>query len=269
MYKVLHLFGYLIPVIPLARSLKNENRRFYVFIEQPLIGIATTPLALIFTEWFLGIHTVFNGTFVRNTFEIYFAYQTAQVVRDGVNTDIHIKKRAKIFLNWFYSAVTYIIFTAGDRLAFAQSSSEKAYAYALVTFSLLWPVLSQILNTILWTPILFSKFPKKSLLKQLQSNSVVLSSLLKEEQKKVHKLQKKSEKDFTGELGEAQWNLRWIQWFYEGKIGTVRYWMIKTSVASLIAVIMTTLYFFLLFNMIGVDKEVNGIVLLLWSSVLK
>lgn len=269
MKKLVHFLGYMIPVIPLARSVKNENRRFYVFIEQPLIGIATTPLALIFAEWLLGIHTAFNATFLRNTFEIYLAYQMAQVIRDGVNTDIHVKRHAKIFLNWFYSAVTYIIFTAGDRLAFAQNTSEKAYAYALVTFSLLWPVLSQFLSTVVWTPILFSKFPKKTLLKQLQLSSVNLSSLLKLAKEKVRTLRKISGKDVTDELHDAQWNLRWTQWFHEKKIGTIRYWMIKTGVASLIAVLMTALYFLLRWSVVGLDAGGEGIFLKFWENIFK
>lgn len=232
------ILGYIFPLLPLIRSLKDQDRRFYVFLEQPLIGIVVTFASLYIAEVITNGSFVYNTNFWRDFFEVYMAYQLANIIRDGVNTDSHIKLRSKVLLNWYYSVISYVLFTAADRIAKAKNTEELVFAYSIVLFSIIWPVFSQAISTYLWTPILFSKFPKRSLLIRLSDISISQTELLKDE------------KDL--------WNIRWIKWYRNSKnlkIKIVKYWFIKTLVGLVIGIAMTTIYFWLRWSLVGKNPD--------------
>lgn len=232
------ILGYIIPVIPLLRTFKDQNRRFYVFIEQPLIGLITTPISAVFANWILKIPSQFNPEFVWSMVEVYISYQVATVIRDGVNTDPEISHLKKVILNWFYSAASYAIFTAGGKILAAHNQAELSFAYALVGFSFLWPLFSQTLSTYLWTPIFFAKFPKRKLLKLLFNPKISLKQLKLE--------------------SANSWDQIWINWCQKRahnhlQIRRVEYWFIKTGLAVIVAILMTTVYFIARWNLVGIS----------------
>lgn len=231
------ILALIFPIIPLLRSLKDRDRRFYVFIEQPLISVLVTFASLYISEELTHTAHSFNPVFIRNFLEVYLSYQLANIIRDGVNTDAQIRGRIKLLLNWYYSVLSYVIFTAVDRLARAKTEEERVFAWGIVIFSILWPIFSQTSSTYIWTPILFSKFPKRTLLIKLSDISLSLSELLKDE------------KDY--------WNIKWIYWFRKSntlKLKMIQYWLIKTVIGVLIGVLMTTVYYLLRWNLVGVDS---------------
>ena len=261
MNKLLKFLEYLIPIIPLKKSFENVDRRFFVFIEQPLIGLFATPISLVLSEIFIGINIQFDLSFTRSVFEVYFAYQLAQLVRDGVNTDENIKNKYKVLLNWFYSVLSYSLFTAGDKLVFANTIDEKLFAYSLITFSFIWPIISQISTTYIWTPIMYHAFPKRTQLLKLFNNSI-------------------NEVNFTIKYNaenylEKLFIKKWINWFNKSNHNSnqliskkIQYWLIKTVYASSAAIIMTSLYFTLRWLLVGINPNLNSPILLIWQKLL-
>lgn len=230
------MLGFIIPFLPLFRSLKDRDRRFYVFIEQPVIGLVVTLASLYIAEELAAKVHNFDAAFARNFLEIYLAYQAANIIRDGVNTDSTITGKKKVFLNWYYSVASYVLFTASDRLAKAKNEQELLFAYGIVLFSLLWPIFSQVTSTYLWTNLLFSKFPRRSLLVRLSDLSISQAELLREE------------KDV--------WNIRWINWFRKSrnlKVRNLQYWIIKTVLGVGIGIVMTTLYYLSRWSLVGMQ----------------
>lgn len=231
-----NIIGFVVPIVPLFRSLKDRDRRFYVFVEQPLISILVTFVSLYISEELTDIPHNLNLLFWRNFIEVYLSYQLANIIRDGVNTDLGIKQNLKVLLNWYYSVLSYVLFTAADRLAKAKNEQELVFAWGIVLFSIIWPIFSQSTSTYLWTPLLFSRFPKRTLLVKLSDISISLSEILKEE--------------------KDAWNIRWVKWFRLSKKSNTRlvyYWFIKSSIGIVIGVIMTSIYYLSRWNLVGLD----------------
>ncbi len=261
--KILTFLGYLFPVIPINDAVKNKNKGFFLFIEQPALGIFTTFTSLLIAQYVSGIVFKFDIVFLRNFGEIYFSYQIANIIRNGVNINDGLSKSRKILLNWFYSVITYIFFTAGDRLAFADTRSELAFACGLITFAVIWPVLSQTLSTCLWTPVMFSKFPRLSLLKKINDKSLTVDTI--------------TEEIMPEESSHRKWALRWLIWFrgeddkrrYRLSLRYVQYWLIKTFYAILVALFMTTIYYLVRWNIVGFSAESGKLFTDIWYKILQ
>lgn len=269
MYPMLRAAGFLIPVIPLWRTLRDQNKRFFTFVERPLMGIPAglvgTSIARATAAALLG--GVSHVTFWHNFFETYCSYQSANLIRNGVNVDERLTNRIKITLNYWYSVAVYSIFTAADKFAQAQDR-----ALAEVGYAMLWPLLSQQIATYVVTPMLFGRFPKKDLLDQLQRSGVSTMALRAAVDEEARQLQTQPPSADDPSGARAQYELRckrrWLEYFRRDLADNAPtparrltvHWLIKTSVSVGMSAAMIASYFTLRFCLVGFGDHVGPLV---------
>jgi len=282
--------GNVIPVRPFFKTLSSSDKSFFVFIESPLIGLLTTPassiIANVLSQAITGQPWAFDGRFLRDTAEVYLSYQGANVFRNGIAIDQSLTSSARSWLNWWLSASIYAATTAGDKIATAHTPAEKMHAGALVAYAMAWPLFSQRMGTMVFTPLLFSKFPKESLLTKIQNPSIPTAELVEAQQKTVAGLKEKLESapkethdekiayaKIKDDLESAEYSLKWIgfyrrtdskstEWNPESIPWSTRkaeYWSIKTGASMGTAIGMVSIYFLARWALVGKSKDDEGI----------
>lgn len=252
----LRVLGIVVPVLPVLRTLKDRDKRFYALIERPLMGIPSsivgTTLARSLTALALGgAVSPLGAGYLRNIAETWCSYQLANVARNGVNIDETLSGPTKVRLNYWYSVAIYATFTAGDKLG-TSDPVQLSLGLAEVAFAALWPLLSQRVATYLVTPLMFGVFPRKALVARLSSSY--------------------SRAELQGALPstiptlEARWMERWVMIFRAGlpegaalpRWRIVAYWSLKTCVSTSISASVITLYFCLRFALVGMSNAHYG-----------
>jgi hypothetical protein len=288
LHKPLKVAGHVVPIIPIFKTLAEADNLFYVFIESPLIGLVTTPLSGLTAELLAGHQIIFDKKFLQKNKEVYLSYQEANAIRNGVSIQRDIPENLRVWLNWWYSTAVYAWQTAGQKLAEAHTPQQKVYALSLVGYAALWPLFSQRVSQYVLTPILFSKFPKRSLLNELNSPAIKMSELTAPREAKVAELEGKIKKmtdDLAGlegtvnpddykalnkdykkaktALGILKAELKWIRWFRKSapdgvkvaKLRNLEYWGIKTSASMTAAIMMVTIYFLVRWALVGEQPD--------------
>ena len=266
LFAMLRIAGFVIPVIPLWRTLKDQNKRFFTFVERPLMGI---PADLVGTAAARMVASVFLGNvnpvgFWHNFTEIYCSYQSANLVRNGVNVDERLSDKIKVRLNYLYSVLIYSTFTAAGKFAGAGDPKMLVAALAEVGYAILWPLMSQHVATYIIIPVMFGRFAKKDFLDQLRSPDVSTSALQPAIEAEAHGL----DAIIAGNHGhpiavrakhELQHKMRWLEFFRKGLADNaptpmrrfIAYWFIKTAVSVGMSSVMIALYFTMRFVLVG------------------
>lgn len=274
--KPLVVAGYIVPVIPLAKVLSNSDKTFFVLIENPLLGLINTPASVEVANLIGGKELGLDAKFLTETKELYISYNGANVVRNGVAIDNSLSQNARAWLNWWYSTAFYAWQTAGHKLAMATTPAERVHAWSLVVYSGLWPVFSQRVSQYILTPLLFSKFPKESLLKKIHDTNNTLESLVAAQQKAIAAAKAKIESlgaetaankieigKAKDELMSAEYGLKWVKWYRKDiadgqaipKARDVQYWGIKTGASMGAAVVMVAIYLLARRAVVGDNKD--------------
>ncbi len=252
---------YLVPVVPVWEALKDADRRSFIK-EQIKMGVVTTPVSVTLGRLISGSVAIGEG-WVRNVLEIFFSYQTTDVVRNAVATDPRVTENVRSWLNWYYSVVVYSAFTAGDHLAKAETPAQKAFAYGLVTYAMIWPIFSQRVKQYVLVPIMFGRFPKQTLLDKITHGQVPKEQLIGELGTKLFKLEsdlkillaaeKTDQSKVSGiqrEIRSMKHDIDWVNKFREGvedgkasppeRLKALK--IKKLSISAAIAIVMTAIY---------------------------
>lgn len=250
--KIINVAGHIIPVFPTLRSFSDPDKFNFLLVEGPVMGAVTTPAAVTLANALMG-RPLIDSLFFKHCFESFISYQGANVFRNGVNVDSRLSNNVKAWLNWWYSAAVYATVTAGPVLVKATTPNQRLFAYGLIAVHMIWPLFSQRMTTYVWTPLLFSKFPKFSLLDKIHSDPKWSADLAAKEKglryyptdelinghldkiielgvkagetaEKIDAATDRAErkklaaelKKTRTELGSLQAELKWIRWFREG-----------------------------------------------------
>lgn len=280
--KPLTFLGYASGLIPLTKTFQDPDKIFYVLFESPLIGFVTTPVSVIVANMLTGHGVHFDWAFVNDSWEIYWTYQVANVIRNGVSLDTSLSGNARVWLNWWFSASITALGTAGGHLAHATNQEALEHAYSLIAYSMSFPVFSQQISQRFFVPLFFSKFPKKSVLDQVKDPLKTTPELIAGQEVIIQDAEaeiKRLKADHTeashhqGEMRRleemllsARFSKKWIQWFREGyadgmhlsKKRELQYWSIKTGVTMSVAVFMVALFYIGRWELIGKAPEDDG-----------
>jgi hypothetical protein len=286
--------------------LSDRDKLFLLFVEGPMMGLITDPLATALARGATG-QQMFGPQMVTDFLQSMGAYRVSTIVRSGVTIDDKmggfvipfIKKgvspdEIKIMINWAYSFAIYATFTAGGIMESADTDDERAFAWALIAFAGLWPILTQRLQTKYFVPFLFDKFPKQSLLKKLKDPAAHKAiQMVRGEESEILKVlaqqgvEKPGEKLYdyapkAGRVGEGQVykltqkqinkvghhqsNIRWINFMREGEdkgnpnLAKKRFamWGIKFGAYAGIAATMITAYFMVRYSTVGKTEKIDG-----------
>ena len=280
--KPLTFTGYVTGVIPLAKTLQNKDKIFFVLLESPVTGLITTPVSVMVAQMLTkhGVHM--DMAVAKDMWEVYWTYQTGNIVRNGVSIDTSLTNGARSWLNWWFSASITALGTAGGKLAEATTLKAAEHAYSLVTYAMTWPLFSQQISQHFITPLLFSKFPKKSILDAISDSSRTTASLLEDQRiliketesaisklksdPTVEKANQAELRKLEEELVSARFSERWVEWFRKdhvdgsplSKMRTNQYWAIKTSVSMATAVFMVSLYYIARWELVGETENDDG-----------
>ncbi|MFH1729624.1 MAG: hypothetical protein ABIA04_14535 [Pseudomonadota bacterium] len=282
------------PVNHLKNSWQNKDKRWFVFFEQPLIGLATSffnagiAFALNGIDIFVpGSRVILSREFIDSYFEIYIGYNGSNILRNGVNVNEKISNKTAVWLNWFYSTLIYTALTAGDKLALGVDATTKAHAYATVAYAGLWPIFSQWTSRVIWTPFLFSFFPKESMLDKIYDSEKTVDMLILEQVEALERDQALLEKtaledrikiaELNTNIKTVKANIFWIKFLRLGlsdggdfsRYRKAGYWAIKTSAASVVSAVMITIYFTARWQIAGYDASDNGLIQLMFLHFLE
>lgn len=280
--KPLTFLGYVSGVIPLSKIFQDPDKIFYVLLESPLTGLVTTPISVLVANQLTGNGLHLDADFLRNVWEVYWTYQVANVVRNGVSLDTSLSTNARSWLNWWFSASITALGTAGDHLANAVTDRAAEHAYSLIAYSMSFPLLSQQISQRFFVPLLFSKFPKKSLLDQIKDPSKTTPALVAHQEELIEETQRAIDQirhvrpdgqDHDPELRKleevllsARFSKGWIEWFRRGHVEgmplsrnrELQYWGIKTGVSMSVAVFMVTLFYIGRWELVGRTEDDDG-----------
>lgn len=250
-----NIAGHIIPVTPLLRSLSNKDKRFYMLVETPAVGLLTDPVGMIIFNKLTG--TVFSfSDLVQN----YFAYQGSQIVRNGVTLEKNLSDRKKVFMNWWITVLFYGAFNGIPQIMHAiHTNDPQAMSFALstVSFAALWPIITQNINTRFVVPMLFDSFPNRSLLNKIYDvEKYSREEIIHELEDEMHAIEDKAQgRELTGaearSIKHIKKKIEYVNWFrLEKKDGTSfgmkakqrLFWLKKTAVAFLVATVMISAY---------------------------
>lgn len=281
--KPLTFVGYVSGVIPTSKMLSDPDKIFFTLIETPITGLITTPASVIVAGLLTGNGVHFDAAFLRDAWEVYWTFQVSNAIRNGVSLDTNLSLSARTWLNWWFSASINSLGTAGDRLAQATTEKAAEHAYSLIAYSMSFPLFSQQVSQRVFTPLLFSKFPKKSVLDQVKNPLKTTAHLLEAQQfiiddaeKEIARI-KENPDDVKNHLAEirrleemklsARFSKGWIEWFRKGHLDgetlaphrEAQYWAMKTGVSMSVAVFMVTLYYIGRWELLGKDEDGDGV----------
>lgn len=272
---------------PLKAVWLNKDKRFFTFIESPLLGVLSQLPGVELARWLGGDTAPFLYTFK----DSYLSYQLTNLFRNGINLRKDISDRTAVFVNWYYTVLSYSAITAGPTLVSANTDQESIYAWSLVTFSALWPIVTQTLARRIFIPLLFSRFLRKSQLEMIFDTNVPTKSILLDltnQQKLIESHlspesadlslvldtqallteagfsgavdgSNLSEKFLNEELTNVKSAIKWTHFFRKDlkpgeKVPLVRkklYWGAKTAMTTVIATTMIASYFLMRWQLVG------------------
>jgi hypothetical protein len=174
--------GWATLVIPSVRTLSDSAKFYNIMFERPLMGLISTPAGvgvnyLLATlvggsadPWRDGSGDGWNwGMFLRRTVENWWSFNSSNITRGSVALMTDKSPLVRFMLDYYGSAATYILGTAGYDLMRASSTGSSeimTLAMAKVAFALQWPIISRPIGQ--WLTIyLFSSFPDVKILDQI------------------------------------------------------------------------------------------------------
>lgn len=231
-----------LPIMPLARSWNDKDRKLYVFVEAPLTSLISSPVGIVLARLATG-RNPFDADALRNFFESYGGYALTNTVRNGVNVDPTLTKEQQFRWNYWYSVLIYSAFTAGDKvlkvlntpaptgkpwltlLDNPQFLQTAAFAASTIGYSALWPIYSQKVGTYILTPVFFGQYPSSGQRKDLYGPEAITDThqlRIKYGDKKFDKLDQRirdlNPKQEANEkiISEVQKKLRELEFTPEG-----------------------------------------------------
>lgn len=279
--------GYLVPIIPTIKTAKDQNKRFFIFVEQPLIGVPTSIASTFVSsslKWFSKqIISYFSkgqwlesniwdswlqGKTWMDTVIAYFSFNVASVFRNGATLDSSLSAKQKLWLNWWYSTLSYGVMTGGAAFAGADTPEKKIFAFSTVLYAGLWPIFSQYVGTSYITPYLFERFPNASLLNQLKDPNTDRVQLISEVDAEIAALKDKTDKESKKKLKIAESKRSWLDFFWKDseqgqslpKTKMSHYWWLKTKTTGTVTIIMVSIYFLMRWALVG-DSADSGTLL--------
>lgn len=250
-----NIAGHIIPVTPLLRSLANKDKRFYMLVETPAVGLLTDPVGMAIYNKLTG--TAFS---IPDLIQNYFAYQGSQIVRNGVTLENNISDRKKVFLNWWITVLFYGAFNGIPQIMHAiHTNNPDAMTFALstVSFAALWPIITQNINTRFIVPMFFNGYPNKTLLGKIYDvEKYSRQDLVNELEVAIHAIEDKAlGRELTSSekrsIKHLQKNIEYVNWFRlekangeapNMKVKKRMYWLKKTGMVFIIATIMISAY---------------------------
>lgn len=259
--------GHVLPVIPLMRSLKDQNKRFYMLVETPVMGLVNDPVGALVARTLMGKEFFTSDTLVAMA-QSYVSYQLSQIVRNGVTLEENITPRMKVLMNWWISTLVYGLVTGIPALSKAHASGDphaSIFAYSTVAFAAIWPIITQNLQTRLIIPFFFSSYPNKTLLDKISNEKVSRRELVDE---KIHEILSIRKSAAGSELTKAEKakvkslekQIYWIKWFrkdnyFHDKNELTRkkraYWLRKTGTVFVVASMMISSYHMTRWTLVG------------------
>lgn len=162
---------------PLKRAFDHKDKR-KVLYESAIIDIFTQVSGLFMSQMILGEGINLKTENINKLSRSYMARNIADFFRNGIHLDKQISNRFALVVNTFYSLFFYTLFNAGDKLLHASTSAEFAFAYGLVSFSAMWPLLSENFKRLVVIPFQYSMFPRSSSMKRIMDSSYTTDVLL-------------------------------------------------------------------------------------------
>ncbi|MCB0414475.1 MAG: hypothetical protein KDD50_09085 [Bdellovibrionales bacterium] len=285
-----HLGGLLtfpIPYRPLKRAFSDKNTRYTIMEKSFILGPFTTAVGVSVARMFTGSEV----PWLYNYIDSYVSYTMKDVVAMGVALDSKLSSAKKYWINYGFTAGTYALVTTltsntfepivkvinGLQTATDAEVSSAAQGLGLVSFALLWPFMSQIINTTVVPPILKNRFPLKTTLEefdQAKENGTLVDLVIAYRSK-----YEEAEKSQNGDIKTLRSQYYWVKWMAVGlepgdyypfvpkrvnkvtkplnrKTGPR---LIKTAFISLIATSMIAGYFVTRHGVVGSTTEINGI----------
>jgi hypothetical protein len=259
--------GHFIPVIPLMRSLKDENKRFYMLVETPVMGLVNDPVGALVARTLMGKEFLTSDTLVAMA-QSYVSYQLSQIVRNGVTLEENITPRMKVLMNWWISTLVYGLVTGIPALSKAHASGDphaSIFAYSTVAFAAIWPIITQNLQTRLIIPFFFSSYPNKTLLDKIADERLSHRELVDEKIQEIISIRKSSAgseltKAEKAKVKALEKQIYWINWFRKDnylndKNELIRkkriYWLRKTGTVFVVASMMISSYHMTRWTLVG------------------
>lgn len=273
-------WSYLNPVVAIRETLKNQDKFHYVFVRSPLEGLLTNAFGVTLAMY-LGGASFTPMDFISNYKTTYLGYQITNILRNSINLNRNISDRFAVFLNWYYSTISYGLISAGPLFATADTKSKLIFATSTAVYAGIWPIISQTISRKLITPVLYEGFFKKSDVTRIKENknskkilgdfNEKLSELRAELESIDLDVAQKTEntklqtEHLKMEIRYIEQSIRWTHFLYpNGKFSKGRfnqYTAAKLGATTLIASAMITMYFLLSWQLVGHGFEnANGII---------
>ncbi len=167
---------YITAIKPTFDALSDKDKRFFLLLESPFFGVFNNLVGTAIPRIIAG-GDINPAELWINFKESYLSYQLSSIPSSSVATDNSLSKNTRVMLSYLYSVIFYSAFTAGEYLV-APTQAEKVVGWSLVTFALVWPMISKNIATRVWVPLLFSKFPQKDLVKDLFGFDISIKTVL-------------------------------------------------------------------------------------------
>ncbi|MBC86610.1 MAG: hypothetical protein CL677_05470 [Bdellovibrionaceae bacterium] len=219
------LLNFLNPLYTLKKGRENPDLKYFNLVEGLGFGIGVqavgTTVARYLSDkpsiWFDSTKNSMNISleWFENYMESFLGYQVTQVFRNTVALSPKLTGSQKLFVNWYYSFLSYSAITAGPLLydTYARGNSvgemQNLYTWSLVGFAAMWPVFSQTVSNKVTAPLLFHGFAKKAFLDQVYAPGVTTKSLTDWFNKEELRLQNKKRILMELQLLLRDWSLDW------------------------------------------------------------
>jgi hypothetical protein len=259
--------GHVLPIIPLMRSLKDKDKRFYMLVETPTMGLVNDPVGALVARTLMGKEFLTSDTLVAMA-QSYVSYQLSQIVRNGVTLEENITPRMKVLMNWWISTLVYGLVTGIPALSKAHASGDpraSIYAYSTVAFAAIWPIITQNLQTRLIIPFFFSSYPNKTLLDKIADGNISRRELVNEKIQEILSIrQSAGESGLTNaekaKIKSLEKQIYWIKWFRkdnyfneDNELARKKqaYWLRKTGTVFIVASMMISSYHMTRWTLVG------------------
>jgi hypothetical protein len=263
--------GHVLPVIPLMRSLKDQNKRFYMLVETPVMGLVNDPIGALIARTLMGKEFFTSDTLVAMA-QSYVSYQLSQIVRNGVTLEENITPRMKVLMNWWISTLVYGLVTGIPALSKAHASGDphaSIFAYSTVAFAAIWPIITQNLQTRLIIPFFFSSYPNKTLLDKISNENISRRELVDEKIYEILSIRQSAKgseltKAEKAKIKALEKQMYWIKWFRkdnyfneENELAQKKrlYWLRKTGTVFVVASLMISSYHMTRWTLVGSKSD--------------
>ncbi len=218
-YRRLIDIGWVTSAIPLFQAFGNETKFRHLLIERPTMGLVTTGVGVVATEFITQKEPISLGhlldvlpRLLRTYVEQFFAFTTSNFPRNSVALNESLKKSQKLFFDYIFSVSYYSVTTgiADLSAAMATGSQERlVLAISKVLFSFVWPVISRPIGQAT-TIYLFSGFPKVEQLKKTYESGFDLKNWNSSQNTIIQELSAKLD-TVPKKIAEAEENLKLVK----------------------------------------------------------